>query len=319
MSILNLTADISNVRLDKYLADEIEILSRTKIKECIEEDGVSVNGRKEKPSYMLKGGESIRIEIPEEKPTTIKGENIPLDIVHEDDELIIVNKPAGLVIHPGAGAVAGTLVNALVYHFDHLSQRYGNERPGIVHRLDEDTSGVLVVAKTDRSHLRLAEQFSSRTVEKTYLGVAWGRFKKKDGIVKGAIARHPRQRKKFAVAEEGRPAETWYKVVKEYDCLTLIEIEPKTGRTHQIRVHMASIHHPIFADETYGGGRSRVKGYSVPQRNFLYSLFSSIHRQALHAKRIAFHHPKSGHRVAFKAPLPHDFQELLDRLELNNA
>jgi len=314
MSVLNFTADVSKIRLDKYLADEIEILSRTKIKEYIQAESVFVNGRSQKPSYLLQGGEIIRVEIPEERPGTLEGEDIPLDIIHEDNELIVINKPAGLVVHPGAGNPGGTLVNGLVYHFDQLSHLYGNQRPGIVHRLDKETSGVLVVAKTDKSHLELAQQFTDRTIEKTYLAVVWGTFEKKSGVINSFIARHSRDRHKFVIDETGRSATTLYQVLKDSDYLTFVKLEPKTGRTHQIRVHMASIHHPVFADELYGGGKSRAKGYLSPHKNVMLSLYSLIQRQALHALTITFNHPVSGERVTFDAPLPEDFRTLLERL-----
>ncbi|MEE9166002.1 MAG: RluA family pseudouridine synthase [Candidatus Neomarinimicrobiota bacterium] len=315
MPILDLTAHLSKVRLDKYLADEIEVLSRSKARECIESDNVSVDGKREKPSYMLKGGESIRIELPVEPPLAVEGENIPLDIIHEDDELIVINKPAGLVVHPGAGNIQGTLVNALVYHFTRLSSVHGDRRPGIVHRLDKDTSGVLVVAKTDQSHMHVAKQFSSHSVEKTYWGVVWGKFDRNEGVVEGPITRHPRDRKKFAVVEYGRRAVTRYWVEREFDTLTLVGLMPVTGRTHQLRVHMAHVGHPVFADEIYGGGKSRLKGYSPHQRDFLISLYSSIQRQALHALSITVVHPKSRKGMTFEAPVPADFQTVIDTLE----
>lgn len=319
MSILNLTADVSEIRLDKYLADEIEILSRSRIKRYIEAEAVSVNGKLEKPSYILQGGETIRIEIPETRPYTVESEEIPLDILHEDEEIIVLNKPPGLVIHPGAGNPGGTLVNGLVYHFNKLSGISGKQRAGIVHRLDKDTSGVLVVAKTDESHMALAEQFGSRTVKKVYVGVVWGTFGSTGGTVDAPIARHHRYRQRFTVAERGKPSVTQYNVLKEFDYLTLVELLPETGRTHQIRVHMAFIHHPVFADETYGGGKEKVKGYASGPRDFLLSLYSVIQRQALHAKALSFCHPKSGERMTFSAPLSKDFQTLVEELESRHA
>ena len=314
MSVVNLTADVSMIRLDKFLADEIEILSRSKLKACIKAHGVLVDGQPEKPSHLLRGGEVIQVEIPEETPTTIDGEPIPLDILHEDHQIVVIDKPAGLVIHPGAGNPDGTLVNGLVYHFNELSHVYGNQRPGIVHRLDKNTSGVLVVAKSDESHMRLAQQFNSRTVEKTYLALVWGSPGEKEGVIDSPISRHAGHRQKFAVDESGRSAVTQYRVMEEFDQLSSIQLKPRTGRTHQLRVHMSSIGHPIFGDETYGGGRSRMKGYSPDKRAYFLRLLSLISRQALHAWSISFDHPTAGNRVTFSAPLPKDFGNVLESM-----
>ncbi|MFQ6615470.1 MAG: RluA family pseudouridine synthase [Fidelibacterota bacterium] len=300
MPVLNLTADVSGVRLDRYLADEIEIVSRSKIKRVIESQGVLVNGQQVKPSYLIQGGEVILVDIPDQGPVRVGAEDIPLDIIHEDHDLIVVNKQAGLVVHPGAGNRTGTLVNALVYHFDRLSKGHGPQRPGIVHRLDKNTSGVLVVAKNDQAHLFLARQFARRTVEKMYLALVWGLLKDREGTVDEPLVRHPRKRRKFTCDHGGRPAVTRYRTEKEYGDLSLVELFPLTGRTHQLRVHMSWIGHPILGDPDYGGGRSRTK---------------LIGRQALHARRITFLHPSTGERVLFSAPVPEDFQTVLDRLE----
>ena len=306
------------IRLDKYLADEIEILSRTQIKEYIKAECVFVDGFPQKPSYLLQGGEIIKIKIPEDRPKTLEGEDIPLDIIYEDDEIIVLNKPAGLVVHPGAGNPEGTLVNGLIYHFNQLSHMYGDQRPGIVHRLDKNTSGILVAAKTDRAHMKLARQFTDRTVEKSYRAIVWGKFQEKSGVVTSPIIRHPRNRQMFTVSETGKLATTSYTVLKEFRYFSSVNIQPRTGRTHQIRVHMTSIQHPIFADETYGGGKSRAKGYMPHERSFILSLFSLINRQALHASALVFDHPGTGKRIVFKVPPPEDFQILLRSLESKN-
>lgn len=315
MSVVNLTADVSGVRLDRFLADEIEVLSRSQIKRYIESQSVLVDGHQVRPSYLLRGGEVIQLDIPEERPAGVDGEDIPLDIIHEDGDLIVVNKPAGLVVHPGAGNRSGTLVNALVYHFDQLSRGYGPQRPGIVHRLDKETSGVLVVAKTDQAHQFLARQFARRGVEKIYLALVWGRPEQKEGTVNAPLIRDPRNRRKFTFSTEGREAITAYRTRKEYPLLSLVELMPQTGRTHQLRVHMSGIGHPVFADNDYGGGRSRIRGYSPAHRPFLASLFSLIDRHALHASRISFVHPGTGKKVSYEAPLPADFETVLSRLE----
>ena len=312
---LTLTTNVSSIRLDKYLAEEIEFLSRTKVKEYIKTSKVLINGKPVKPSYLLEGGEIVEIEIPDIAPSEVKGEDIPLDVLYEDEILIVVNKPAGMVTHQGAGNYSGTLVNGLVYHFSSLSQVYGEQRPGIVHRLDKDTSGILVVAKTDECHRHLADQFSNRTVSKTYVGIVWGKLKEKKGVIDNSIIRHPTKRKQFKVGEGGRSAITEYRVMKEWEYLSLLEILPKTGRTHQIRVHLASINHPIFGDETYGGGKSRIKGYQPEVRNQIVDLFNIARRFMLHARTLSFYHPKSGVEVTFSAPIPEDLQRIIDRLD----
>ena len=315
MSVMNITADAADIRIDKYLADEIEVLSRTKVKDYITKDNVLVDGQAVKPSYLLQGGETIQIYIKEEGPTDLEAESIPLDIIHEDDNIIVLNKPAGLVVHPGAGNRCGTLVNRLIFHFSHLSSVSGALRPGIVHRLDKDTSGIMVVAKTDLSHLRLARQFADRTVKKKYLALMWGVPEQREGTVDAPIGRHPRNRQKFSVVESGRSALTRYGVVEEFDHLSLVELHPETGRTHQLRVHLAFMGHPVFADEVYGGGLSKVRGFLKETQRSLKSLYSLIHRQALHALSLSFTHPSSGEKMEFVAPLPNDLSTVISELE----
>lgn len=319
MPVMNITADAALIRIDKYLADEIEVLSRTKVKDCITNDNVLVDGQVVKPSYLLQGGETIQIDIEEEKRSSnLDAESMPLDIIHEDDDIIVLNKPAGLVVHPGAGNRSGTLVNGLVSHFRHLSSVSGVLRPGIVHRLDKDTSGILVVAKTDLSHLHLARQFANRTVGKKYLALVWGVPSKGEGVIDAPIGRHPRNRQRFSVNESGRVALTGYTVVEGFDYLSLLELSPETGRTHQLRVHLASIGHPIFADEVYGGGLSRVRGFLKETQESLKALYSMIQRQALHALSLSFKHPSSIALTEFVAPLPDDFSSVISELDPEN-
>lgn len=319
MSLFNLTADISGVRLDKYLADEIEVLSRSQIKRVIESDNVEVDGRRVKASYLLRGGEIIHILVPEEEPDSVGAEDIPLEIIHEDHDLIVVNKPAGMVVHPGAGNTTGTLVNTLLFHFDQLSKGYGPHRPGIVHRLDKNTSGVLVVAKNDQTHRFLAGQFANREVEKKYLAVVWGTLENGEGTVDAPLIRHPGNRRKFTCGDLGRPSITRYVTTKHYGLLSAVELFPLTGRTHQLRVHMSWIGHPILGDSDYGGGREKIRGYAATHRPFLETLFARIDRQILHASRISFVHPKSRERVSFSSPLPEDFRAVMAHMGSGDA
>ncbi|MAG20890.1 MAG: RNA pseudouridine synthase [Candidatus Marinimicrobia bacterium] len=315
MPLMNITVDAADIRIDKYLAEEIEILSRTKVKDYITKDNVLVDGSSVKPSYLLRGGETIQLEIEEEGPPGLEAENIPLNIVHEDNDIIVLNKPAGLVVHPGAGNRSGTLVNGLIYHFSHLSSLSGALRPGIVHRLDKNTSGIMVVAKTDLSHIRLARQFADRKVNKKYLALVWGVPEKDEGTVDAPIGRNPRNRQKFGVVEAGRRAVTRYRVVEEFDHLSLVELHPETGRTHQLRVHLAFMGHPVFADEVYSGGLSTVRGFLKETQRSLKSLYSLIERQALHALSLSFTHPSTDELVEFVAPLPDDLHNVLSELE----
>jgi 23S rRNA pseudouridine1911/1915/1917 synthase len=300
-------------RLDTFLASQIAAISRSQIRRAIENGGVAVNNQPSKPGHSLRAGEEIQIELPESTPLEASPEPIPLDIIYEDNEIIVINKPAGMVTHPGAGATSGTLANALVYHFAQIShqppRRGGASRPGIVHRLDVGTSGLIVVAKTDRAHLSLAEQFESRTVFKSYTALVYGRLKENEGKIDAPIGRDPRSRVKMAVRPEGRRALTLYRVIERFDEFSLLDVEIKTGRTHQIRVHLAYIKHPVVADGTYDGGRvNSIK--SVKLR----SAISRLKRPFLHAARLSFTHPVSGEKVEFAAPLPAELQLFLENL-----
>ncbi len=302
-------------RLDTFLASQITHTSRSQIRRAIENGDVTVNNRPSKPSYSVRAGEEIQAELPESAPLEAAPEPIPMDIIHEDDEVIVINKPAGMVTHPGAGATSGTLANALVYHFAQISRRPprrgGASRPGIVHRLDVGTSGLIVVAKTDRAHLSLAEQFESRTVFKSYTALVYGSVKDDEGKIDAPIGRDPRNRVKMAVRPEGRHALTLYRVIDRFDGFSLLDVEIKTGRTHQIRVHLAHIKHPVVADSTYEGGRANsIKNVR------LRSATSKLSRPFLHAARLSFTHPVSGERMEFTAPLPPDLQTFLEKLRL---
>lgn len=308
--------ETAGARLDTYLAAQITATSRSQVRRAIELGKVFVNDRQVvKPAYEVSAGERIRITIPATPPLEARPEAIPLNIVHEDDEIIVINKPAGMVTHPGAGVNSGTLANALVHYFNEqhlqLPRRGGVSRPGIVHRLDVGTSGLIVVAKTDRAHLHLAEQFQARTVRKIYSALTYGVAKEDEGRIEAPIGRDPRSRVKMAIRPEGegRSALSLYRVTERFDDFTLLDVEIKTGRTHQIRVHLAHIKHPIVADPTYDAGRAN----SV-KRAGLRAAISKLDRPFLHAARLSFIHPGTNEVVEFRAPLPEDLQGFLNLL-----
>ena len=315
MTVLKLTADRSDVRLDRYIADEVEILSRSKAQSNIKAHHILVDGTPAKPSLLLNGGELIQIDLQEDKDMGLEPEEMDLEILFEDEDLVAISKPAGMVVHPGAGNFSGTLVNGLIYHFNKLSELYGSQRPGIVHRLDKDTSGVLLIAKNDSVHMKLAKQFADRMVTKVYLALVWGTPSETKGVITGSLERHPNDRKKFTVSKEGRQAETHFRVLESLEDFSLIELRPKTGRTHQLRVHMQHIGYPIFADDIYGGGLSHSRGLSPQIRKNYSALHKLMPRQALHALSISFVHPGTGQEMEITAPLPGDFRNVLAQLE----
>ena len=315
MTTVSITADLADVRLDKYLAEELELISRSKIKKSILGSNVLVNGDSVKPSFKLSGGETIQVELPQPEPMELEAEPIALDIIHEDNEIIVLNKPAGLVVHPGAGNRNGTLVNRLIHHFDQLSSLSGRFRPGIVHRLDKDTSGIMVVAKNDIAHTNLSEQFSQREVKKTYLALVWGVPDNDEGTIDSPIIRHPKERTLFTVGEGGRSATTDYRLLEPFEHLSLLELSPRSGRTHQLRVHLAAIGHPIFSDDSYGGGAGKAKGYLPEVSRLLSSLVRKLGRQALHALSLEFRHPSNRELQSHIAPIPQDLAAVLHALE----
>ena len=297
--------DGAGVRIDKFLASQDEELTRSAIVRLIEEQQVTVNGRVPQKNGKLKAGDTVVVTIPEPVWPEAKPENIPLDIVYEDDDLLVVNKPRGMVVHPAAGNPDGTLVNALLYHCgDSLSGINGVLRPGIVHRIDKDTSGLLMVAKNDFAHQHLAEQIKEHSFTRKYQAVVVGNLKDDAGTINAPIGRHPTERKKMAVTfKNAREAITHYRVLERFGAYTHIELTLETGRTHQIRVHMASIGHPVAGDPVYGG------------KKFL----TSLGGQCLHAYYIAFVHPRSGETLSFEAPLPPYFTEFLSQLRSRQA
>jgi 23S rRNA pseudouridine1911/1915/1917 synthase len=300
----------AGVRLDAFLATQIEGWSRARLQRLIDAEDVLVNGHSAKSSYKVSANDEIEVELTPSPLTNFLPENIPLDVVFEDEQLIVVNKPAGLVVHPAAGTPSGTLANALAYHFQRLSTRGGSARPGIVHRLDKDTSGLLVAAKTESAHEHLADQFRAREIYKRYVALVYGRVKESSGKIEQPLARDPKNRTRMAVVAGGRGALSIYRVRRSFDSFTLLDIELKTGRTHQIRVHLAWMKHPVVGDEVYGGGREN----SV-QEVQLRAQIRKLKRQFLHAEELAFAHPATNKRMKFLAPLPENLSELLAEIE----
>ena len=302
--------DQAGARLDAYLASQIEGWSRARLQRLIENEDVLVNGKVAKPSYKLRDRDEIEVELVAPPTDVFTPENIPLDIVYEDDTLVVVNKPAGLVVHPAAGSPSGTLANALAYHFQQLPGT--SVRPGIVHRLDRDTSGLLVVAKTDAALENLSDQFRDRTVYKSYLALVHGRVPSSSGKIDQPLARDRSNRTRMAVVRAGRNALTLYRVRQAFDRFTLLDVELKTGRTHQIRVHLAWLKHPVVGDETYGGGRD-----NTIQDPRLRARIRSLNRQFLHAEKLGFTHPTTREFVKFESTLAPELADLLTHLNAN--
>jgi len=300
-------ANETGERLDAFLAARIDGWSRARLQRLIEAGDVLVNGRVLKPSYKLRPDDQIEVELTAMPTTEFLPEDIPITVVHEDDDLIVVNKPAGMVVHPAAGVSGGTLANALAFHFQHLSTARGAARPGIVHRLDKGTSGLLVVAKTEATHEDLSDQFRAREVFKSYLALVHGQVEHRRGEIDQPIARDPRNRTRMAIVRAGRPALSLYRTRERFDRFTLLEVELKTGRTHQIRVHLAWLKHHVVGDEVYGGGRDKT--ISDPK---IRGAIARLNRQFLHASQLGFRHPRTGERMLFSAALPDALQELLD-------
>ncbi len=304
----------SKTRIDVYLTHQIQNATRSKVRSAIDAGAVLVNGKQVKASHSVSPGEVIDITLPRPPRTDAKPEDIPLDIVFEDDQLLIVNKAAGMVTHPAYGNYTGTLVNALLHHSSSLSTVNTENRPGIVHRLDKDTTGLMVVAKNDVAHHFLAKQFSRRTIAREYWAIVWGKFREPKGTIEANLGRSKKDRKKVAVTAEGKHAVTDYEVLKEFEFLSLIRLKLRTGRTHQIRVHLAHIGHPVFGDPTYGGRSQTWGGLEGKKSLQAQNLLKLIGRQALHAKTIGFVHPASRELMSFDSDLPADMKEVLSRL-----
>ena len=302
-------------RLDVFLTNHVQNATRNKVQRAIEEGTVLVNGKAVRSSHKVAPGERIHITLPQSPPQEAAPENIPLDIVYEDDDLLVVNKAAGMVTHPAYGNHTGTLVNALLFHCNHLSTRSDPTRPGIVHRLDKDTSGLMVVAKTDAVHAALARQFARRTILREYWAIVWGTFERPDGVIETLLGRSKSDRKKMAVVKEGKQAITEYSALKQFDYLSLVRLKLRTGRTHQIRVHLAHINHPVFGDPTYNGRQIIYGPGTRQQKAKVQQLLKTVTRQALHAKTIGFVHPGSQQSLFFDSALPPDMQECMVLLE----
>ncbi len=296
-------------RLDAYLAEKIESRSRSRLQKLIDDgDAVAVNGNQVKSSYKLRADDEIEIELTELPAESFEPESIPLEIIYEDESLAVINKPAGMVVHPGAGVPNGTLANAIAYHFNfQISDSEFENRVGIVHRLDKDTSGLIVVAKTEEIHERLSEQFREREVFKSYVALVHGEIEEKAGTIDQPIAREKHNRTKMAIRKHGRNALSLWKVRKRFEKFTLLNVEIKTGRTHQIRVHLMSINHPVVGDETYNGGRDKtIKDMNVRRA------VVELNRVFLHSERLSFTHPQTSERMEFYVPMPDELKNLLE-------
>jgi len=302
-------------RLDVFLTHHVENATRNKVQRAIEKGMVLVDGKTVRSSHQVSPGETIHITLPKSPPQKAAPENIPLDILYEDDELLVVNKPAGMVTHPAHGNYSGTLVNALLYHCNHLPTLNDATRPGIVHRLDKDTSGVMVIAKTEFAHAQLAKQFSDRTTSREYWAVVWGTFHEKQGLIEAELGRSKSDRKKMAVVKEGKHAATEYSVIEQFEYLSLVRLKLQTGRTHQIRVHLAHVNHPVFGDPTYNGRHIVAGPGTSKQKAEVQQLLKLISRQALHAKTLGFVHPKTHREMSFDSNLPADISSVLAGLK----
>lgn len=295
MNIEKIISDVSGDRIDKFVSEKLNI-SRSRVQKLIEDGYITIDGKPAKSSSKVDANQIVMVEIPEAKPVEIVAEEIALDILYEDRDVIVINKPKGMVVHPANGNYTGTLVNAIMAHCkDNLSGINGEIRPGIVHRIDKDTSGVLVIAKNDKAHICLAEQLKEHSMTRVYVAVARGRFKDERGVINAPIGRNPKDRKKMGIVPNGRHAVTHYKVIKQLDDCAVLEVRLETGRTHQIRVHMTHIGHPLLGDSVYSSGKNKY----------------GFVGQALHAKTLGFIHPSTGKYMEFSSNLPEEFEKLL--------
>lgn len=306
------------IRMDKYLMNMLANTSRNKIQQAAKANCILVNGKAEKSNYRVHPNDVISILLPHPpREIEIIAEDIPLNIPYEDDDLIIINKPAGLVVHPAYGNYTGTLVNALTYHFQNQKDAEGNEvRPLLVHRIDKNTSGIMIVAKSEIAQMKLAANFFEHSIDRKYRALVWGDFKEDEGTIVGNVGRNPKDRLVMTVfpdGEAGKHAVTHYKVIERFGYVTLVECQLETGRTHQIRVHMKYAGHPLFNDETYGGDQI-IKGTTFTKyKQFIKNCFELMPRQALHAKSLGFHHPVTGEYLLFDSKMPEDFEKVLDK------
>ncbi|MGI6322934.1 MAG: RluA family pseudouridine synthase [Bacteroidales bacterium] len=308
----------SSIRIDKYLFSRMENTSRTRIQNAADAGNILVNNKTVKPNYKVKPADIIQIVLPN-PPREIEliPEDIPINIVYEDDDVVVVNKEAGMVVHPAYGNYRGTLVNALMWHFKDLPLfSTGDLRPGLVHRIDKNTSGILVIAKNELALNRLSRQFYERSADRKYIAIVWGVPDPREGIITGHVGRNTRDRKimqVFSDGSQGKPAISHYRVIEDLGYISVVECKLETGRTHQIRVHFSHIKHPVFNDNEYGGDRI-LKGTTFSKyQQFVRNCFSMLPRQALHAKSLAFDHPVTGKRLFFESELPDDMQSVIDK------
>jgi 23S rRNA pseudouridine1911/1915/1917 synthase len=308
----------SLLRIDKYLFQKIEHVSRTKIQAAADAGCILVNDKSVKSNYKVKPSDVVTVVLPQPlHEFEIVAEDIPIHIVFEDDDLVVIDKPAGMVVHPGHGNYTGTLVNALAYHFRDITMfSRGEARPGLVHRIDKNTSGLLVIAKNDYSMSHLAKQFYDRKTQRLYTAIVWGSFNETEGTISGNIGRNPKDRLKMHVPdseEDGKHAVTHYRVVEPLGYISVVECKLETGRTHQIRVHMEHIGHPVFNDERYGGDRI-LKGTTFTKyRQFVENCFKILPRQALHARTLGFKHPRTKEEMFFTSALPEDMEQVIEK------
>lgn len=303
------------LRLDIYIHHLFPDHSRSFYQKLIRENYILVNGKELKASYKVAQGDRISIEFPALKHTYLIPENIPLHIVYQDEQLVVINKQAGLVVHPGAGIKNGTLVNALLFHVKNLASIGSPLRPGIIHRLDKNTTGLMVIAKDDQSYLNLSKQLTEKSILREYQALVWYQLQQQEGTIKTYLNRSKRDRRLFTVAKQGKVAITHYKVDRLYNFLTLLKVTLETGRTHQIRSHLNYFQHPVFGDPAYHGRNRQLNQLNKQQdKQLARELLNLISRQALHAKKLSFVHPLSKKRMYFESSLPEDFQTVLDKL-----
>ncbi len=306
--------DKQKERIDKFLSQQLPDISRSQVKHLIDEHYVRIDGEPVKANHLVRPGEIISVLRPKVKKRQLAAENIPLDIIYEDDSLLVINKQAGMVVHPAYGNPSGTLVNALLYHCDSLARRGGETRPGLVHRLDKDTSGLLVVAKTDAVHAALAQELSDRKMTREYRALVWGELKRPEGKIVAPLARHIKDRTRMTIRQDGKHAVTHYEVLESFELISLLKLTLETGRTHQIRVHLSSVGHPVLGDAVYGGRTKQLAGLNHTRTQTARQLLAHTPRQMLHAKTLSFFHPVETKMMRFDSDLPSDMNTILDDL-----
>jgi len=307
------------MRLDLFLCVHLPSVTRAKIKNLIDEDKVRVNTKPTKAGHLVRPGEVVSILFPQVRPTTLEPEDIPLNIVFEDEYLLIVNKQPGMVVHPAYGNMKGTLVNALLAHCNTLSDVSGSTRPGLVHRLDKDTSGLLAIAKDDVTHVGLSRQLSAHKIDREYRAIVWWHLKEKQGRIEASLARSPKDRTRMMIDPDGKPAVTHYQVLEEMALTSYLKLNLETGRTHQIRVHMASLGHPVLSDQIYGGRGKQLAGMNSERTKLITRILKEFPRQMLHAKSLAFIHPITKQLLHFDSEIPQDMQQCLEILRSSNV